>query len=113
MSIGKTGKRAQQLGKSRLQRHHVKAGDGDSTPLRPLQKGGQTPAKPVEAPVIQRQDDDAPAASNTSAAQSANVPEPPGDEKVSPEKLADMVYELMKKDLRIESERFGRLRRKS
>jgi hypothetical protein len=62
-------------------------------------------------PVIQREEDDAPAATNTSAAKQATTPTSKSGGETNAQELAEKVYELMKKDLRIQRERFGRLRR--
>lgn len=112
MSIGQTGKRAQQMGQQRLQRHQIKAGEVDQTPLLPPEQRGPTPSEPVVArridPVIQREEVDAPAATNPSAARQTTTSAPQGGGETSAQELAEKVYELMKKDLRIQRERFGR-----
>ncbi|MCI0713343.1 MAG: hypothetical protein L0154_24520 [Chloroflexi bacterium] len=117
MSIGQTGKRAQQMGQQRLQRHQIKAGVGDQSPLHLPKRQATTPAEPVVArrpdpqPVIQRVEDDTLATTNTSAPQQATTSAPQDGGETSAQQLAEKVYELMKKDLRLERERFGRLRR--
>ena len=114
MSIGKTGKRAQQMGQQRIQRHQIQAGESDRSPLHPPKRQSMMPTEPVvnrrtePRPVIQRAEDDAPAATNPSAAQPTTESVPQDSGQADAEVLAEKVYELMKKDLRIQRERFGR-----
>lgn len=116
MSIGQTGKRAQKLGRTKLERYKLQAGTGDrsalSPPARPRPDTAPSVARqPDTEPDIQRADE-APTATNTSAVQPADVSAgQSGNNQPGIEELADKVYELLLDELALERKRFGLTRR--
>ena len=119
MSIGSTGKRAQQIGQAQKSRYQVNYQTPASTPLLPPRRresahglSAETEANmivdpPAQEPIVQREVEVGEVSSEpaeTNNEQASAAPE------ISPKVVADKVFEMLKRDMRLERERRGKSR---
>ena len=139
MSIGQAGKKAKAMGQQHVQRYQVAYSEADTTPLhgpaapsadasnRSIQRTAdhsattrshnQQPIKPAN-PSVNRPSNSAPAtiqrdentAVDSTAERQTSDNNSSEGHSISPKDVADEVYKMLTRDLRIERERRGRRR---
>ncbi len=120
MSIGNTGKRAQQIGQQQKSRYQVNYQSSAETPLLPPRRSTNTNAQrqveaennvivdpPAPEPSIQRDVEVDEVSTQTATEETAGQGETP---QISPEAVAKEVYAMLKRDIRLERQRRGKSR---
>ncbi len=110
MSIGQTGKQAQQIGQRQRRRYQLGYGAADPTPLQRREVGGrqedvQPSSTTSDAPVVQRRDEEnAPVEMTQSITQ--GLGEQKEDAEIDVKAVADRVYAMLLEDSRRQRERW-------
>jgi hypothetical protein len=118
MSIGRAGKRAERLGQQRQRRHAVTYSASEAAPpeLKPPVRRkpvarqpvtGPEPLPTAEARPVQRADTSPPAETLVGGDTGPAEQAPTGNRQVSPTAVAEKVYAMFQRDMKLERERFG------